>query len=327
VIWLAWRHRRGAILVTATVLLGAGVILLLTGRSMAASFHNDGLDACIAGLRRASFVSVDGGCQDEAAAFAARYFPLRLLGLAVFTFVPLVFGMFWGAPVIARELEDDTASLAWTQGVSRRRWTWAQLGFVALVTVIAMGVFSCFVTWWYGPLNAATGDRFQWLIYDQQGVVPVGYALFAVLCAAFIGAVTGRTMRAMAVTALGFVLVRFSVAVWLRPRFMHGLERTYPVVGDRVPNHLLGDWLYGGGGPGAGAVLAANGDRIAGGQRICSPLDQACVAESGRGAYNLELFHPASRFWTFQTIELAIFVALAIALAGATVWWVRRRLV
>jgi hypothetical protein len=270
---------------------------------------------------------VDGGCQDEAAAFASRYFLMRTLGLAIFMFVPLVFGMFWGAPVVARELEEDTASLVWTQGVSRRRWAWSQLGFVALVTLLAMGIFSCLVTWWYGPLNAATGDRFQLLIYDQQGLVPVGYAVFAAALAAFVGAVTGRTVRAMAVTALGFILVRFPIAVWLRPRFMPGIERTYPVVGVRVPNHLLEDWLYGPGGPGVGAVLAANGDRIAGGQTICAPLDQACVAEAGRGAYNLELFHPASRFWTFQSIELALFLVMALALAAATVWWVRRRLV
>jgi hypothetical protein len=327
VIWLAWRQRRGAILLTCAVLVGLALVLFLTGRSMASTFRDDGLAACIANLRGATFVPVDGGCQDEAAAFAARYFPMRLMGLAVFTFVPLVFGMFWGAPMIARELEDDTVSLVWTQGVSRRRWTWAQLGFVALVIVIAMGIFSWLVTWWYGPLNAATGDRFQWLIYDQQALVPLGYAVFAAMLAAFVGAVTGRTLRAMAITALGFVLVRFSVAVWLRPRFMHGLERTYPVVGERVPNHLLGDWLYGGGGPGAGVVLSANGDRIAGGQRVCSPLDPACFADAGRGAYNLELFHPADRFWTFQAIELTLFLVVAVMLAGATVYWVRRRLV
>jgi hypothetical protein len=315
------------ILVTVVALAGLALVLLLTRRSMASSFHDDGLAHCIEGLARATSVPVEAGCQDEAAAFASRYFPMRTLGLAVFTFVPLVFGMFWGAPVVARELEDDTASLVWTQRVSRRRWAWSQLGFVTLATVLAMGIFSWLVTWWYGPLNAATGDRFQWLIFDQQGLVPVGYAVFAVLLAAFVGAITGRTLRAMAVTVLGFILVRFPVAVWLRPRFMSGVERTYPVVGVRVPNHLLGDWLFGPGGPGVGVVLAANGDRIAGGQRICAPLDQACFAETGRGAYNLELFHPASRFWTFQAIELTLFLVMAMALAGATVWWVRRRLV
>ena len=62
---------------------------------MASAFHDDGLASCIEGLQRARFVTVEGGCQDEGAAFASRFFSMRLLGLALFTFVPLVAGMFW----------------------------------------------------------------------------------------------------------------------------------------------------------------------------------------------------------------------------------------
>ncbi len=36
--------------------------------------------------------------------------------------------------------------------------------------------------------------------------------------------------------------------------------------------------------------------------------------------------HPARHFWAFQTIETAIFVALAIALLLATIYWIRRRI-
>ena len=187
VIWLAWRQRRGTIVVALVALATIAAILVLTGRQMSGSFHGDGLAACIERLRGAAFVPVDGGCQDQAAAFASRFFMMRLLGLTLFTFAPLVLGMFWGAPVVAREVEQDTVSLAWTQGVTRRRWTWTQLAVVGAMTLIATGVFASLVTWWYGPLNAATGDRFQWLIYDQQGLAPVGYALFAVSLAAFLG--------------------------------------------------------------------------------------------------------------------------------------------
>jgi len=251
---------------------------------------------------------------------------MRLLGLVAFTIAPLALGMFLGAPIVARELEQDTVSLAWTQGITRRRWTWSHLLVVGAITVVAAGTLGALVSWWYGPLNAATGDRFQWLIYDQQGLVPIGYAVFAMALAAFLGAVTGRTLRAMAIAAIGFLVIRFGVAVWARPKLASPLERTYPVLGDMIPNRLLGDWLYGGGGPGVGVVLRANGERIAGGQRICPPQDAECLAEVGKGAYNLELFHPASRFWTFQALETAIFLVLALLLFAATVWWVRRRL-
>ena len=48
------------------------------------------------------------------------------------------------------------------------------------------------------------------------------------------------------------------------------------------------------------------------------------MAEYGPGAYNQELFQPADRFWLFQGIETALFVALALVLVA--VWLVRRRL-
>jgi hypothetical protein len=36
--------------------------------------------------------------------------------------VPALVGVFWGAPLLAREYDTGTFRLAWTQSVSRRRW-------------------------------------------------------------------------------------------------------------------------------------------------------------------------------------------------------------
>jgi len=36
--------------------------------------------------------------------------------------VPGLIGIFWGAPLVARELETGTYRLAWTQSVTRKRW-------------------------------------------------------------------------------------------------------------------------------------------------------------------------------------------------------------
>ena len=44
--------------------------------------------------------------------------------------VPALIGMFWGAPIIAHELETGTFRLAWTQSVSRLRWLLVKLGLV-----------------------------------------------------------------------------------------------------------------------------------------------------------------------------------------------------
>src|ERR1039457_1653908 len=48
---------------------------------------------------------------------------LVITGLVVATItVPLLLGLFWGAPFLAAEFEGSTHNLAWTQGISRRRW-------------------------------------------------------------------------------------------------------------------------------------------------------------------------------------------------------------
>jgi hypothetical protein len=43
------------------------------------------------------------------------------------------------------------------------------------------------------------------------------------------------------------------------------------------------------------------------------------------GLSRWDTFQPAARFWTFQYIEAAIFVALAILLLALAAWQARRR--
>jgi hypothetical protein len=55
-----------------------------------------------------------------------------------------------------------------------------------------------------------------------------------------------------------------------------------------------------------------------------SNLDQFLHA---RGIQQFEVYHPADRFWTFQLIEAALFVAVAAVLIGVVVSRVRRRVI
>jgi hypothetical protein len=99
------------------------------------------------------------------------------------------------------------------------------------------------------------------------------------------------------------------------------------VIGTGGPNRLAGDWIIGGGGPGVGAVYAADGTKIKGGQTLCGrDLADVCRKDLGPGAYNFEIYQPADRFWVFQGIETSIFVALSCIALGTTVVWLRRRL-
>ena len=61
--------------------------------------------------------------------------------------------------------------------------------------------------------------------------------------------------------------------------------------------------------------------------QACGPNSgyNACVAAITRlHLRQVVIYQPGSRFWAFQWYETAIYLALAAALAGFCIWWVRR---
>jgi hypothetical protein len=279
VIWLTWRQHRGQVVVLAAGLALLGAVLLLTGMQMHDAFRDTGLQRCLELQGTPAFVSVPTSeCVDLGEQFAARFFNQRLLALVLVIVLPVLAGMFLGAPLVARELEQGTHQLVWTQGVSRTRWAVAKIALLSAILAVAAAAFALIVQWWFEPLNRATGERFTWLIFDQQGIVIVGYALFAFALAVLFGTVTHRTVRAMGITLAAFFAVRFAVAVWIRPYYLPEQLRTYSVFGNRIPNRMLGDFIIGGGGPGH---LRRRRTIHQGGQTICRGRTSACLASSG----------------------------------------------
>jgi hypothetical protein len=189
-----------------------------------------------------------------------------------------------------------------------------------------------------GRLDQATGQRFPWPLFDLEGPAPVGYALFALALGVFAGALTRKTQTAMAITLAGFLAARLPVSLLARPRFLAPLERTFPVAGTTAPNQLSGDWILRAGVYDAQGTLRSGGTSGAAfgdsAQAVCGtppdvppdPLLEQCLANYGPGAYNQEVFQPADRFWLFQTIETALFIAVAVLLLLAAIHWVRRRI-
>src|SRR5262249_57509041 len=89
----------------------------------------------------------------------ASYPVLSAMAVTVSFLVPAVIGMFWGAPLIARELEDRTYRLAWTQSVTRTRWLAVKLGLPGLAAMAITGLFSLIITGWASPLDRAATLR------------------------------------------------------------------------------------------------------------------------------------------------------------------------
>ena len=92
------------------------ILLAATGPHLAGAYAADGLDSCHG-----------SSCTNLADYFAGSlihspYYVLWLLSEGAILLAPAVIGLFWGAPLIARELETGTADLAWNQSVTRTRW-------------------------------------------------------------------------------------------------------------------------------------------------------------------------------------------------------------
>ena len=163
-----------------------------------------------------------GGCSALAGQLLDNvrgYAPFQALywtGLYLLYVVPALVGTFWGAPLIAREIEAGTLRMAWTQSVSRTRWLAANLGVGALASMAAPGLLSLMVSWWASrvdPLDPFGMNRLQPAMFGARGIAPAGYAVFAFVLGVTAGLLIRNTVAAMAVYSAAEALV----IVWIRP--------------------------------------------------------------------------------------------------------------
>jgi hypothetical protein len=276
---------------------------------------------------------------------------------ALVLIVPALVGVFFGAPLVARELETGTYRLAWTQSVTRVRWLAVKLALVGLASSLLVGGLSLMVAWWANPINIVNADRFTPANFGVSGIVPFGYALFAFALGATTGIFFRRTLPAMATTLVGYVAVRLVVTFGIRRHFAAPLAKAFAIrptggfgfqmspsgaiqVSVQPPN-IPNAWVlstgvvdHAGRAPTSAFLLKTcptlasgpqSGHAITKGGPGISSI-QNCVTAIAARFHGVVTYQPANRYWPFQIDETVLFVVLALALAGLSVWWVRRRL-
>lgn len=318
--WVVWRQHRVAALGTVVVLGGFGIWLVVTGVPMHASWARLGLNRC-PNLLVAS-------CQAASDKFMLQYGEWGTRLPQVLEFIPLVLGVFIGAPLVARELESGTYRFAWTQGRSRLRWSLAQLALTGGVLTVAALVFSALFSWWFGPWAQISGRMERNGAYEVAGLVFAARMLFTFTLGTFLGAVIRRTVPAMAATAAGFFAVAVPSALWLRPLIEKPLDLPANFAGPPQARILQGglivsEWYRNGSGH---RVSEAQFNAILGRAEAAHPTTVDVGSFMRQHGYTSWLsYQPASRFWHFQSIEAAAYVLLAVALGLLTVRWVQRR--
>ena len=135
--WVTLRQRRGAI-IGGGILLGVFALYML----IMAVIQNNAY-AGVAACHPAGALK----CQQLANSFRSSYWGggagsvlqsggAQTVSSLLFA-VPVLLGMFLGAPALARELENGTFRFAWTQGAGRTRWAVSTLVVPALLVTAA----------------------------------------------------------------------------------------------------------------------------------------------------------------------------------------------
>jgi hypothetical protein len=338
--WLTWRQSRAQTLGAAAALVLVAIPLLVTGPNLVHLYDTSGIATCHSSLDCRTLADA---LQNKLAGTDAV---LYVVGLGILLLAPGLIGVFWGAPLLTREVEGRTLPLAWNQTVTRTRWMAVKLGLVGLLTAATAGLLSLMLTWWSSPIDTIitlSGDskpdltRLGPILFDSRDITPVGYAAFAFALGVTAGVLIRRTLPALAAGLGGFAAIQVAGPLWIRQHLFapaHAIVALDPanvfqiksinnnMIIYAVPNfEQQGAWVL------SSQIVDKSGHPVhLTAPAVCTGNNMAaCQAWIGRlHLRQIVSYEPASRFWDFQLAETAIFIGLAVALAGFCTWWIRR---
>jgi hypothetical protein len=343
-IWLTWRQFRAQAVAVYAAVAAMIAVLAITGPRLAdlARQHVNVFDALTHSDRNIYYT-----------------------GIVVLAIAPAIIGVFWGAPLVARELETGTHRLVWNQSITRTRWLATKLGIVTAGAALAVGALTLATSWWARPLDGLLSStrgslpsRITPVSFAMRGIVPVSYTVFAVILGVTVGTILRRTLPAMAVTLVLFTFVQIAVPMWIRPHLVAPTEHLIAF----SPSNLDGITLNEHGDLGLTLTTGSAGDWVLSNRTVdahgtpaalpswigdCLPKPPALPVDGGtlqatpnpdidltacfkrlndEGYRQRVVFQPASHFWRLQWTESALFLVVSGLLTGLCFWWTRKRL-
>ena len=341
-IWLTWRQFRTQSAAALAILAAATAYFLITGTQLRHSYTAD-LASC---TPQNDCFGVLNGLQGQYNG------PLQLAGLLVLA-APALIGIFWGAPLIAGELERGTHLMAWNQSVTRTHWLAVKLTCIALASVITVGLLSMLLTWWAGPLDTIAGNRWGTQAFNARDIAPLGYAVFAFALGVTLGLLLRRTLPAMAITLAVFTAAQVLVTADIRPNLLPTTTIAVPINQTTMSHAIRFDRSSAATGPVTIDLPAPPGswvrsqtpaldsdDQPIQTSQILTCWSHLLAGPTGKGGpsgfgplgtclapqdLRVEITYlPAGRYWPLQWIETALYTILAALLTAACFWRIRR---
>jgi hypothetical protein len=324
--WIVWRQQRALFITLATGLVLGVAGLLVLRAMMIADIAALGLAGCVQdGVQPGGGACSARSANDFLNIWGTR---MQLGGQGLVFGLPLLVGVFIGAPLFAREFEQGTHALAFTQSVSRTRWMAAKFLVTALPALAVVVVMQFVVAYWLaaaGGLGPLQMGPFVLSNFDVAGVSPAAYTLFAYTLGMFAGALSRRTLVAMAVVIGVYGVIRFVVY-----GFRESMGTVKRVTSEdpfgRVP--VDQGWTLNSG------LLNAKGEEVQEEAQLldCGLVDGADVGQgavascfSEQGVVGFHDIIPSDAVGGLHLIEASIFVALSVLFLAGTAWAVRRQ--
>lgn len=148
-------------------------------------------------------VALPAGCGQASEAFFG-WFSTAEVFLRNGWLFGFVVGLIVGIPLVARDIEQGTAQLAWTLGRSRTRWLLRRIGFGLLVVVVLLAGLAV-ATDVLGAAVRPDEDLSRGFFFEgNRGHIIVARGILALGVGVLVGAILGRQLPAL---LLGLVVV------------------------------------------------------------------------------------------------------------------------
>ncbi|TAN35052.1 hypothetical protein EPN29_00015 [bacterium] len=316
--WLLTHLYRRSIIFWVALAMVISALLIGAYWFMADSMSHPDVQQCLKVLsafdpssQREGAPRAGGACSPDALSVLDEFRAFESAISAVLIAIPLALGMFLGAPLIGRELENGTHRLIWVQSVTPVRWIMARMALgVTFAGVLLLLVSGATLPWL--ALSAVVWQHSPWPGFDMHVTVLLAYGLFAVALGIAAATVSGRTVVAMAVTVCVWAGVRAAFEIILRPNLIPPLIDKGVTAGTAGTNWFLG------------VTYIDSSGHIVSWDRV-----NALLASGSLQNYGISLagiVQPADRFWAFQLIESGFYIVMAAVCAGIAIQWVRLRL-
>jgi hypothetical protein len=322
-LWLTWRQHRWALIGSLALAAVVTGWLAYLSADMTTLFHECGDQVCASGTVQDAALSANSG-------------PFRIANdlLQFVMFLPLLIGMFLGVPLLAREHEQRTLLLAWSQDVSPTRWLWTKtvlLGAVVAALTAALSAVSDHALHVMATVNGS--GLFDTFIPFDSGPLPLALGVSWLAVGAALGAATRRLLPAAITVLVGYVSL-YLLVEWRYPTLMTPVSRFFPVAGPASQAAGMGsNALVVKGGTAIGPDQVTNLYNASGHPldyggllKLCPDLAPtrlpACMAD--QHLRTLMEYQPSSRIPDFQLILATGYLGIG-ALAVVALWLIVRR--